>query len=81
MATGRFDAIAFLLGVGGGIFIYGEAYPMLADFTKSTAMGRMTLPEFFNLPYGVIVFAVILMAVGCFAGATWVEKKFGGPVS
>ena len=37
-------------------------------------MGQVTLPQIMNIPYGVVVFAVILMAVGGFAGATRVEK-------
>jgi len=30
----------------------------------------------FDLPYGLVVFAVVLMALGGFAGASWIEKKF-----
>ena len=37
-------------------------------------MGQVTIPQYFNLPYGVVVFAVVLMAIGGFAGAGWVEK-------
>jgi hypothetical protein len=37
-------------------------------------MGSVTLPQQFHMSYGLLVFAVILMAVGGFAGATRVEK-------
>jgi hypothetical protein len=30
----------------------------------------------FGVSYGLIVFLVVLMALGGFAGAEWVEKKF-----
>ena len=39
----------------------------------------MTLPGTFGLPYGVVVFAVVLMAVGGFYGAGLLEKKFAAP--
>jgi hypothetical protein len=37
-------------------------------------MGTITLPEILHLPYGLVVFAVVLMAIGGFAGATRVER-------
>jgi hypothetical protein len=40
-------------------------------------MGEITLPQLINLPYGLIVFLVVLMAIGAFAGSEWLERKFG----
>jgi len=77
MATGKIDALIFIIGVIGGIFVYAEMYPIMGDFAKSTNMGRLTLMDISGIPFGIIVFAVVLMAVGGFAGAGWVEKKFG----
>jgi hypothetical protein len=37
-------------------------------------MGKVTLPEFFGLSYGMVVFLVVLMALGAFAAAEWGEK-------
>jgi uncharacterized protein len=75
-STGRYDAMMYLVGIVIGIFGFGEAYPLVKDFYASTPMGQITLPQFFGVPYGVLVFAVVLMALGGFAGAEWVEKKF-----
>lgn len=77
VSTGRTDGIIYLLGVMAGIFFFGELFPLLTDFFYSTNMGEITLPELVNLPYGLIVFLVVLMAIGAFAGAEWAEKKFG----
>jgi uncharacterized protein len=74
-ATGRSDAGVYLLGIIAGIFVFGEAYPLLKDFYLSTPMGQVTIPSLLNIPYGVIMFLVVLMAIGGFAGATWVEKR------
>lgn len=73
-STGKIDGMVFLLGIIAGILLFGEAFPLVKDFYYATPMGRVTLPELFNIPYGLIVFLVVLMAIGGFAGATWVEK-------
>ena len=76
MATGRIDALVALLGVAAGAFVFAEAYPFVKPFMESTALGAQTIPAYFNLPYGLVVFAVVLVAIGGFAGAGWVEQKF-----
>ncbi|ROL57739.1 sulfurtransferase [Bacteroidetes/Chlorobi group bacterium Naka2016] len=75
-SIGRLDGLFFLIGVFIGTFIYGEIYPWIADFAKSTPMGKATIYEVLHIPYGVVVFAVVLIAVCGFAGATYIEKKF-----
>ncbi|MCJ7555086.1 MAG: YeeE/YedE family protein [Ignavibacteriaceae bacterium] len=77
VSTGRMDGIIYLLGVMAGIFFFGEVFPLLSGFFYSTNMGVITLPELSNLPYGMIVFFVVLMAIGTFAASGWAEKKFG----
>jgi uncharacterized protein len=74
VSTGKIDAIVFLAGIVAGIFVFGEMFPILESFYNSTPMGTITLPQLLHVPYGVVVLLVILMAVGGFAGATWVEK-------
>jgi hypothetical protein len=37
-------------------------------------VGTRTLPQVLGIPYGILVFGVVLMAVAGFMGATWVEK-------
>lgn len=74
VATGRVDALVLFLGIFAGIFGFGELYPLVSGFYTSTPMGQLTLPQVTGLPYGFIVFAVVLMALGGFAGAEWVEK-------
>jgi len=73
-ATGKIDAYFFLGGIIAGIVVFGEAFPLLKPFFNATAMGPVTIPGLLDLPYGLVVLAVILMAIGGFAGATWVER-------
>jgi uncharacterized membrane protein YedE/YeeE len=78
VSTGKLDAIAYLVGVILGVFVFGELYPLLNGFANSTFMSKITIPQFFNIPYGLVLFLVVLMAVGAFAAAEWGEKKISG---
>lgn len=76
MATGKVDALVNLAGICAGIFLIGEVWPSIAGFTESSDLGRLTLPEVFHLPMGLIVLLVVLMAVGGFWGAGVLERRF-----
>lgn len=73
-STGRKDGIVFILGILFGIFVFGEIFPLIEDFYNSTNLGRVTLPDALGLSYGMVVFLVVLMAIGAFALAGWGEK-------
>jgi hypothetical protein len=75
-ATGRLDGMIFLLGIVAGIFFFGEVFPAVESFYNSTPMGTVTLPQLFGVSYGLILFLVVVMAVGGFLLASWAEKKF-----
>ncbi len=75
LATGKLDALLFVLGVLGGTVVFAEAFPLVKSIYTATPIGQTTIPQYFNLPYGLVVFAVVLMAIGGFTGAGWVEKK------
>jgi hypothetical protein len=74
-ATGKIDGFVYLLGVLGGTVLFAEAYPLVKSIHLATPLGQTTIPDYFSLPRGLIVFAVVVMAIGAFAGAGWVEKK------
>jgi len=74
VSTGRIDALIYGGGILAGIFVFGEAYPAITGFVNSSDLGQLTIPQLFNLPYGLVLFAVLLMALGGFVGATAVEK-------
>lgn len=79
VATGKIDALFFVAGVMAGVFAIGEAFPLVRAFYESGNYGRLTLPEVLHLPYGVVVFLVVLMALGGFAVAEWAERRFAAP--
>jgi hypothetical protein len=74
-STGRIDGMVYLGGIMFGILVFGEVFPLVSNFYVSTPMGQITLPQITGLPYGLLVFLVVLMALGGFVGAEWIEKK------
>jgi uncharacterized protein len=73
-ATGRLDGFALVVGMVGGMWLFGEAFPVLEHFYASTARGTLTLPALLGLPHGVVMFAVVAIALGAFAGAGRFER-------
>lgn len=73
-ASGALDGMMYVAGVALGIFIFDEIFPFIEGFVNSTYMGRVSIPQYFNLSYGFVVFLVVLMALGGFMAAEWGEK-------
>ena len=73
-ATGRGDGAMVVVGMFGGVLLAGFAFPAFSQFYDSTSMGARTLPQQFHLPYGVVVFLVVLCALGVFWLAERIEK-------
>jgi uncharacterized membrane protein YedE/YeeE len=75
-ATGKLDGLLVVLGFAAGTLGFALAFPALEGLYTAGSLGPRTLPDVLGVPQGVIVFVVVLMAVGGFAGASWVERKF-----
>lgn len=76
-ATGKFDAMAFIGGFFVGVVAFFFAYPALAGFYESSAMGRVLLPDVLHVSAGVIVFGVVCIALGAFAFTHVLDRRFG----
>jgi hypothetical protein len=80
VATGRIDAGVYALGMLTGIAIYAENFSALfSSWAEATSLGQVTLTGVSGIPYGVIVAAVVVMALGAFALAERVEAAFRRP--
>jgi uncharacterized membrane protein YedE/YeeE len=75
-ASGRRDGLAVIGGMLVGVLAFDEAFPLTRGFYESTPRGTFTLPELLHLPAGVIVFAVVAMALGGFVAADRIERRF-----
>lgn len=75
-ATLKKDGIFFVLGVLSGIFLFGETVQYFAGFWNSSYLGRFTLPELFGLPTGIVILAIVLIALVMFWAAEKLEAKY-----
>lgn len=75
LATGRGDGLAVVIGMFAGVLITGLAFARLQRFYESTSRGSLTLPELLHVPYGAVVFAIVLMALAGFRAVQWWESR------
>jgi len=74
LASGKIDALVFLLGAVGGSILYNEIYPILAPITQGDR-GIIFAYDSLGISEASFAFFLTLIAVGCFWGAEYVEKK------
>ena len=75
-AIGKIDAMVFIAGIFGGVFIFAEGYPLWEKLYLSSFLGSPRLSDTLGISSGTLVFLVILAAVAMFVGAEWAERKF-----
>jgi rhodanese-related sulfurtransferase len=77
-STGKIDGMFFMLGGFVGAFLFGETEKYFTNWYNFAGYyGRLTLDQVFNLPTGVVVLLVVLMALFMFWGAEQLERIFG----
>lgn len=79
LATLKIDGIFFVLGGLVGVFAFSETVQSFSYFWNNAGyFGRVTLMEVFDLPAGVLVVLVTLIAVFMLWGGEQLEKIYGG---
>jgi len=78
LATGKLDALVYVLGLVAGIVVFAALFPALQGFYQSSAFGPLRLTEVFHIRFGVLAFGVVLMALVAFNLASFVERRVGG---
>ncbi len=77
MSTLKLDGMFFVLGLLFGMTIFGETVGLFQVFFDSSgSYGEVTLQGWLGLPTGLVVLAVVLMALGMFLGAEKIEAFF-----
>jgi uncharacterized membrane protein YedE/YeeE len=74
-ASGRGDGFAVVGGVFAGVLATGLGFERIAGFHASGARGPLTLPEWLGVPEGVVVLALVLLALAGFAVAERIEGR------
>ena len=75
LSSGKLDGLVLLGGMLLGIVLFNEAHPLLATFYDSTPLGQVTLTDLFHVSQGVMVLALVLMAVASFWLAERIEAS------
>ncbi len=73
VASGKLDALVFLVGVVVGAIVYNETYGLTAGL-----LGGGTVRLAFGLPRGLFALLFTLAAVGAFYFAEWIEREVSG---
>lgn len=76
-ATGRIDGVMVVAGMFAGVLITGLLFEPLRAFYESSARGTMQMPAVAGLPDGVVVGAVVVIALAAFSGIQWYESRRG----
>jgi rhodanese-related sulfurtransferase len=77
-STGKIDGMLFMLGGFVGAFLFGETEQYFTNWYNNAGYyGRVTLDQVFNLPIGVVVLLVVLMALFMFWGSEQLERIVG----
>jgi len=76
-ASGRLDALFFMLGLIAGVIVFAEIYTAIAAFVWSGSLESATLAELLGLPFWLLAALVVLMALGTFWLVRRLELKAG----
>jgi uncharacterized membrane protein YedE/YeeE len=76
IATGKIDALVFVVGFLGGSLIFGDLFPVWGDFYNSDYMGVVRLDQVLGVGLGTAVLAIIVIAVAGSLGMRWVQQRF-----
>lgn len=82
LASGRIDALVFMVGMVGGSALYAAVFDWIRPFALATAdpLGR-TLPQLFGVPDIVVIAVLAVIAVLGWKLGTALERRFGGPMT
>jgi hypothetical protein len=75
-AIGKIDGMVFVGGIVVGIFLFGEAYPLLEKLYLAKYLGPLKLSDVLGISQGMLAFGVIIAAVLMFWVAEIAEQKF-----
>ena len=80
LATGKIDALVFIVGFLLGSLIFGDLFPVWGDFYNSDYLGVLRLDQALDIQLGTAVLAIVVIAV---AGSLMMRavQRYFWPVS
>lgn len=81
LASGRLDALVFMLGMVLGVAGFAWLYaPLQPLYTAAQGPQGQTLSDLFGVPTWAILAALIVIAIAGFIIGSRLEKRLGGPI-
>ncbi len=78
LASGRWDAAVFLGGASLGSILFNEMFGMLKGLYNWGDSGVQFAWQAFGLPEPAFAMLFVLVAIGCFWGAEYIERRVAG---
>lgn len=78
LASAKWDALVFLAGAGIGSILFNELFELIRPLHEGSHGGLLFLPENLGISWRLFPLLFCLIAVGAFAGSSWLERRFGG---
>jgi len=75
VAIGKIDAIVYTLGLFIGIFIFSETYPLFKSLYLNKSMGPAMVYEPLGLSAELFTFLLVIVSLGVFVGASYIQKR------
>ncbi len=79
IATGKLDALVFIVGFLLGSLVFGDLFPVWGDFYNSDYMGVFRLDQALGIELGTAVLAVVIIAVAGTLMLRAVQHRFWPP--
>ena len=76
LATGKIDALVFLVGFLVGSLVFGDLFPVWGDFYNSDYMGTVRLDQVLDIGLGTAVLGVVIIAVVGTLAMRYVQTRF-----
>ena len=76
LATGKIDALVFIVGFLLGSLVFGDLYPVWGGFYNSDYMGVFRLDQWLGIGLGTMVLLIVLIAVGGTLAMRYVQHRF-----
>ncbi len=74
-AVGRIDGLVFFGGMFIGVFLFSESFSLFENMLYSGSLGAVMINSVLGISPELFTFLLVLVAVGMFYGAAWVQKK------
>lgn len=74
-AVGKIDGLVFFGGMFIGVFLFSESFPLWEKMYYSGSQGAKMINDVFGISPELFTLFLVIIAIGMFYGAAWVQKK------